>query len=145
MKAISLRQPWAWLVCAGYKLIEFRSRSDPFRGECYIHVSKTIDKPAFEWIASRIPQSYIEGFMVNGLPAKGMFVTGKIIGKVTVVDCLKVSEALKVFPDNIWLITAGESLGKRAFILESPVLFSPENYIPCRGKVFPLFFKPEVE
>lgn len=145
MKAISLRQPWAWLVCNGYKLIEFRGRSDPFRGECYIHVSRKFDLEGYVWLMNH---PYLPGYYQlykAGRDPENDPCYGRIIGKVTVVDCLKVSEALKLFPDNIWLNTVGEFLGKRAFILESPVLFSPEDYIPCRGKVFPLFFKPEVE
>lgn len=144
-KAISLRQPWAWLVASGHKPIEFRNRGSSFRGECYIHAAKTIDKKAFPWIANNIPIDVIRAFMVNGLPDPGMFITGKIIGKARVVDCLTIDQALEVRPQDVWLLAARGSLGKRAFLIESPVYFPPEAHVPCRGKVFPLFYDPGVE
>ena len=60
MKAISLRQPWADLVVRGHKSIEFRSRSDSFRGECYIHASRKFDHNGYEWLLRR---SYLPGYL----------------------------------------------------------------------------------
>ena len=37
MKALSIKQPWAWLICAGYKDIENRDWSTKFRGRIYVH------------------------------------------------------------------------------------------------------------
>ena len=37
MKALSTKQPWAWLLAAGYKDIENRTWSTKFRGRFYIH------------------------------------------------------------------------------------------------------------
>jgi hypothetical protein len=88
-----------------------------------------------------------------------MFATGKIIGKMKVVDCMTTKEAIDRYVTDvnkhntcnpgkkgreIWLKAAGESLGKRAFIIEDPVHFDPDDYIPCKGKVFPLFFDVEI-
>lgn len=39
MKALSLRQPWAWLVAAGYKTIETRTWGTKYRGLLLIHAS----------------------------------------------------------------------------------------------------------
>lgn len=46
MKAISIRQPWAWLIVNGYKDIENRSWDTKYRGMVLIHASKgmTIDQ-----------------------------------------------------------------------------------------------------
>jgi len=41
MRALSLRQPWAWLVVNGYKEIENRSRRTNHRGALLIHASST--------------------------------------------------------------------------------------------------------
>ena len=141
MKAISLRQPWAWLMAMGYKMSEFRNRRDSFRGECFIHASKTIDKQAFEWIAAHIPFCYIKEFMPDGLPALGMFNVGKVIGKFTIVDCLTVEEALAEYPRDIWLQGSNTELGKYAFITKSPVMLPPHEQFEYKGKVFPLFFE----
>ncbi len=39
MRCLSIRQPWAWLVAAGMKLIENRTWSTDFRGTIAIHAS----------------------------------------------------------------------------------------------------------
>ena len=46
MKAISIRQPWAWLIVNGYKDIENRTWDTKYRGMVLIHASKgmTIDQ-----------------------------------------------------------------------------------------------------
>lgn len=44
MKALSIRQPWAWLIVAGYKDIENRSWPTNFRGRVYIHASRKFDE-----------------------------------------------------------------------------------------------------
>ena len=43
MKVLSVRQPWAWLIVAGYKDIENRTWSTPYRGELAIHASSSFD------------------------------------------------------------------------------------------------------
>ena len=144
MKAISLRQPWADLVVRGHKSIEFRSRSDPFRGECYIHASRKFDLVGYTWLLKRPTLPGYRQVYKRAWDSEIDPDFGALIGKVTIVDCLPVDKALEKYPDNKWLLAAGDTLGKRAFILESPGHFSPENYIPCRGKVFPLFFDPEI-
>ncbi|WBF05198.1 ASCH_ASC-1 domain containing protein [Burkholderia phage CSP3] len=40
MKALSIRQPWAWLVAAGHKDIENRTWRTSYRGPLLIHASK---------------------------------------------------------------------------------------------------------
>jgi hypothetical protein len=142
MKAISLKQPWAWLMVNGYKMPEFRNKCSSFRGECYIHASKTIDKKAFDWIASHLPKPYIQEFMPNGLPQLGMFNTGKIIGKLTIVDCYNIEFARYMYRNDIWLQVAGDDLGRYVFITKFPVSFPPHEQLPCKGTIFPLFFEP---
>lgn len=39
MRCLSIRQPWAWLVCAGMKRIENRTWSTDYRGTIAIHAS----------------------------------------------------------------------------------------------------------
>ena len=48
MRALSIRQPWAWLIIAGYKDIENRTRQTEIRGEFLIHAGKEIDKAAHD-------------------------------------------------------------------------------------------------
>ena len=43
MKAISIRQPWAWLIVHGYKDVENRTWATKHRGPILIHAGKTLD------------------------------------------------------------------------------------------------------
>ena len=42
-KALSVRQPWAWLIVNGWKPIENRSRRTNVRGRILIHASLKFD------------------------------------------------------------------------------------------------------
>lgn len=58
MKAISIRQPWAWLIVNGYKDIENRTWNTKYRGPVLIHASKgmTIDQYQAGWeICNSLP------------------------------------------------------------------------------------------
>ena len=41
MKAISIKQPWAWLIISGYKTVENRKWYTAHRGDILIHASKS--------------------------------------------------------------------------------------------------------
>lgn len=43
MKALSIRQPWAWLIANGHKDIENRTSHTNFRGDFLIHASKKFE------------------------------------------------------------------------------------------------------
>lgn len=46
MRALSIRQPWAWLIIAGFKPVENRSRQTSVRGPFLIHVGRALDGEA---------------------------------------------------------------------------------------------------
>lgn len=81
LPAISIRQPWAWLVVKGFKDIENRSWATRYRGSLLIHASLNEDDLDLDLIAKierrhklKMPQTYD---------------TGGIVGVVDVVDCRK--------------------------------------------------------
>lgn len=80
MKVLTIKQPWAILIMQGYKRFEFRSWQTKYRGDLLIHAGKGIDKVAMERLAKYIPKD---------VP------TGKILGKVKLVDCVKLSSEFK--------------------------------------------------
>ena len=49
-KALSVRQPWAWLIVNGYKDVENRNwtRTPRFSGPLYIHASKACTRSAYQ-------------------------------------------------------------------------------------------------
>ena len=80
MKVLTIKQPWATLIMQGDKRFEFRSWKTTYRGDLLIHAGKGIDKEALKRLAKYVPEN---------LPA------GKILGKVKLVDCIKMSPKFK--------------------------------------------------
>ena len=53
MRALSIRQPWAYLIAIGAKDVENRSWLTRFRGRIYIHASKRFDNYAPVWLGAK--------------------------------------------------------------------------------------------
>ena len=57
--AISIRQPWAWLIIQGVKAVENRGWYTSYRGPLLIHAAKGCTFPewcdAWDWIDERFP------------------------------------------------------------------------------------------
>jgi hypothetical protein len=123
MKALSIRQPWAWLIAEGHKKIENRPWATSFRGRIYIHASKHFDNGALVWLRDKglAPTKDFELFS-HELPRGG------IIGEVNIVNC--VTSAL-----SPWFI------GPYGFVLANPVKY--KFLIPCKGRL--RFFQPEID
>ena len=54
MKALSIRQPWAWLIVHGHKDIENRTWTTSFRGRLLVHAGKSFDKEGYRWVESHM-------------------------------------------------------------------------------------------
>ena len=80
MKVLTIRQPWATLIMQGDKRFEFRSWQTNYRGELLIHAGKGVDKEAVKRLEKYLPKD---------LPL------GKILGKVMLVDCIRMSPEFK--------------------------------------------------
>lgn len=80
MKALTIKQPWATIIMQQDKWFEFRSWQTKYRDELPIHAEKVIDKEAMKRLAKYIRKD---------MP------TGKILVKVTLVDCVKRSSEFK--------------------------------------------------
>lgn len=80
MKVLTIKQPWATLIMQGNKRFEFRSWQTKYRGSLLIHAGKGIDKEAMKRSDKYIPED---------MP------TSKILGKVNLADCIKMSEEFK--------------------------------------------------
>ena len=80
LPALSVRQPWAWLIVSGLKDVENRPRRTHYRGPLLIHAGLSLDSYTEEnvaWLNSK--------FGVR-IPVK--LDTGGIVGIVDVVDCV---------------------------------------------------------
>jgi hypothetical protein len=114
MKALSIRQPWAWLIVNGWKNIENREWRTSVRGRVLIHASKGM--AANEWADA---WGFAEGIAGHELasPHAVEIERGGIVGSVEIVDCRTSSR-------SSWF------QGAFGFVLRDPV---PLPFHPCRG------------
>jgi hypothetical protein len=111
MKALSIRQPWAWLIVNGYKDVENRTWESRFRGEFLIHAGKTFYKEDYHWLKAAMPDL--------PLPPVDKLECGGIVGKATMVDCVTNSS-------SDWFE------GPIGFVLENA---EPVKFIPLSGRL----------
>jgi hypothetical protein len=111
MKAISVRQPWAWLIMHGGKDIENRSWSTKMRGRVWIHAAKKMDRGIYSQLAMLTLDLGIR------LPPESTLDLGGIIGSVEIIGCVESSP-------SVWFF------GPHGLVLRNP---KPIVFHPCRG------------
>lgn len=116
VKALSVRQPWAWAIIYGGKDVENRSwqavnHGLNVRGRVAIHASKTMGKGEYEQA-----RDFMHGFGVS-CPEPALLRRGGIIGSVEVLDVVSHS-------DSPWFT------GPRGLILANP---EPCEFIGVKG------------
>lgn len=85
MKAISIRQPWAWLIVNGHKDIENRDWPTRFRGPVLIHASKGMTRGEYEDCRDHCD------YLGVTIPAFADLERGGIVGEANIVDCVSES------------------------------------------------------
>jgi hypothetical protein len=110
MKAISIRQPWAWLIIAGHKDVENRSWATDYRGPLVIHAGQQMsdERAAAEQLCR-----------TQHIDLPDTFERGGIIGIVTLVDCVEHSRSR-------WFE------GPYGFVLSDP---RPLKFVPYSGRL----------
>lgn len=111
MLALSIKQPWAWLIVNGYKDIENREWSTSIRGRVKVHAGKTFDRDGYEFVREEFPEI--------PLPKPNEFDRGGIVGAVNIVDCVKYSSSPWFF-------------GTFGFVLENG---EPSQFVSYRGQL----------
>jgi hypothetical protein len=87
MKALSIRQPWAWLIVHGRKNIENRTWPTSFRGRFLVHASKGMTHEEYEdaeWVAEE------KGVTI---PPFEKLERGGIVGEAVLLDCVDKHES----------------------------------------------------
>ena len=84
-KALSIRQPWAWLIAKGIKDGENRTWKTNYRGLIYIHAGTKFDDEGYE-IACEILKTHHPNIEI---PAKNEFYKGGIVGMADIIDCVE--------------------------------------------------------
>lgn len=92
MKALSIRQPWAWLICHGGKDVENRTWQTYYRGWVLIHAGKVMSRAeydeAMDWVVTNkgIPLGFPP-------PSSKVFGRGGIVGVMRIVGCVQRSRS----------------------------------------------------
>lgn len=127
MKALSIWQPWAWLILSKqmdlegwHKYYENRTWPCHYKGPLLIHAAKTYSWEGHKFIERR------------GISVPDHLPMGGLVGLVTMVGC--VTQSVNPF-----------FFGPYGFVLRNPIPF--EKMIPCRGyqRIFEVDFSLEVE
>lgn len=119
-RALSIRNPWAWLVVNGYKDVENRTWQRSFTGPLLIHAGKKpdVDVSSVEW-------AFWMAALKSGQPVERIWkkyehekVMGALVGKVVVEGCVSHSESPWFF-------------GPYAFVVKEPVAW--RDPVPYKG------------
>lgn len=113
--ALSIRQPWAWLILNAGKDIENRDWATKFRGRVLIHAGKGMTKAEYE-------DAYDTAMVVNPsilFPTFESLQRGGIVGSVEIVDCVEAS-------DSPWFF------GHFGFVLRNP---QPLPFVQFKGQL----------
>lgn len=141
MKVLTLIQPWATLIALKEKRIETRSWKTNYRGPLLIHAGKKIEKHICK------SEPFFSVLNSNSIDELDKLLTGLIIAKCNLIDCVKMSDweldssfnAVSATLENGQLIVGNElnfgdyTPGRFAWILDDvEILKEP---IPAKGQL----------
>lgn len=113
MKALSIRQPWAWLIINAGKDIENRTWHTKYRGRFLVHASKGMTKDEYA-AAYRFARE-----IGVCCPRFEALERGGIVGSVELVDSVDAS-------NSPWY------MGDKGFVLREP---KPLPFVPYKGQL----------
>ena len=121
MRALSIKQPWAWAILHAGKDVENRNWRTNYRGRILIHAGRKIDMDGWNWLLEnkKLPE-FVGPDDYRNLQ------TGGFVGTVEIVDCADEM-------DSEWFF------GPYGFVLQDP---QPIDFVSYRGKLG-LFEVPE--
>ncbi len=113
MLALSIRQPWAWLILNAGKDVENRLWPTRFRGRFLIHAAKGMTKAEYNQCREFVVREFPHVF----LPPAHELPVGGIVGEAEIADCVTASPSRWFF-------------GIYGFVLRNVVKLP---FQPCRG------------
>ena len=119
MKALSVRQPWAFLIVNGYKPVENRQWWTQYRGPVLIHAAKGMTRFEYEDCADLVAAVAKNNGISIPMPAFEQLERGGIVGKADLVNCVSDS-------DSLWFT------GKFGFVMANAV---PLPFTPYKGQL----------
>jgi hypothetical protein len=122
-KALSFKQPYAWLIANGYLLVDDRTWGTQYRGPILIHASKGIYQEYY---------SYIKLNTDVPIPAIDLLGFGGVVGIASLVHCSRPGE----LPEGISRQQRAHFCGIHqdyfGFLFEQAM---PLTLMPCAGKL----------
>ena len=148
MKALSVRQPWAWCIVSGFKSVENRTWTTKYRGPILIHASSAAGEITDDLEAKLANIHPSVGKAITGETVAdddpGGYVLGAIIGQVNLVGIVEASspktlrKACIAAGFGAWydaqpIDPAKWFIGPVAWLVDSPVQF--KDPVDCLGRV----------
>lgn len=122
--ALSIMQPWAYLIAAGFKDVENRSWRAGYRGPVLIHAGLRVDADVLEDLQDGFHPLTGDRLHTEFEGSDKGPRCGGIVGIARMVDCVR------AHPSR-WFV------GPHAFVLADA---RPLSFVPCRGALG--FFNP---
>ena len=120
--ALSIQQPWAWLIVNGHKDIENRTWPTHRRGPVLIHTGLKMDIEARRDMLDMIHPAnggHIDPLLLEAFHRAGQLPLGGIVGVAEIVDCVTAS-------DSPWFV------GEYGFVIKNA---RPLPFMPLRGQL----------
>ncbi len=118
LPALSIRQPWAWLIVNGGKNIENRSWQTHFRGWFLIHAAKGLTTAEYDDVCEYLCHIEKED-VLERLPDQKQLQRGGIVGMAKLGNCVRGS-------DSPWFC------GEWGFVLDE---VKSLDFLPCKGSL----------
>lgn len=115
--ALSIRQPWAWLIVHGHKDIENRDWPTNFRGRLLVHAGRTMARCYYEEVREELASVNL---LPLSMPAYEDLPRGGLVGWTHIIDCLQQHP-------SPW-----KQDGSHGFVLRDS---SPIPFVPFKGRL----------
>jgi hypothetical protein len=115
--ALSIRQPWAWLIVNGHKDIENRDWPTNFRGQLLVHAGQTMTRKFYD---ATVGELALSNLCPADMPAYEELQRGGLVGWTRVVDCVEQHP-------SPW-----KQEGSHGFVLRDS---RPISFVPWKGRL----------
>jgi len=118
MRALSIRQPWAWLIANGFKDIENRTWNTNIRGPFLIHAGQSFDLAGYNWVRDTFPDI--------AMPGRKEFHLGGVFGQAEITGCIPPGSQHRGKCSSPWY------MGEFGYLLEKA---RPLPFMPMKGQL----------
>ncbi len=130
MLALTVNQPWPWLIAHKWKPVENRSWLTNFRGQFLLHAGRNYDDAAMHAMLSgkhpvtghALTPRLHQHFAMDWKEKK--IATGGIVGVATLMECLHINDPIASAYKSDWFV------GPYGFLLKDA---QPLPFAPLRG------------